>query len=157
MSAEAAEKLSGNFVAIRKQVHAIEQDSNERSSIPITIRQLEAIIRITESIAKLHLRAVASESDVDEAMRLFLASTMDAVGQGQTLRQELLEDVGKIEQELRKRLPIGWSASYAALSREFVQAKGYSQHALQKALQIMERRDTIQLRNQGSSIYRCGA
>ncbi|KAG4301245.1 hypothetical protein PCANB_002492 [Pneumocystis canis] len=156
LTPEAAEKLSSYFVAIRKQVYQAEKNSNERSSIPITIRQLESIIRISEALAKIRLSTVATEEHVDEAIRLFMASTMDAVGQGQVTRQELVEEVHKIESELRKRLPIGWSTSYATLTKEFINGKGYSLYALQKALYIMERRETIQLRNQGASIYRIG-
>ncbi|QSL64952.1 hypothetical protein MERGE_002256 [Pneumocystis wakefieldiae] len=156
LTPEAAEKLSSYFVAIRKQVHQVEQNSNERSSIPITIRQLESIIRISEALAKIRLSTVATEEHVDEAIRLFMKSTMDAVGEGQITRQELVEEVHKIESELRKRLPIGWSTSYATLTREFINGKGYSLYALQKALYIMERRETIQLRNQGASVYRIG-
>ncbi|OLL22093.1 DNA replication licensing factor mcm5 [Neolecta irregularis DAH-3] len=156
LSPEAAEKLSSHFVAIRKQVQQVEQQTNERSSIPITVRQLEAIIRITESLAKMRLRPVAGEEEVDEAIRLFLASTMDAVGQGQATRQELVQEVAKIEADLRQRLAIGWSTSYNTLTREFVNGKGYSAHALARALVVMERRDTIQMRNQRSIIYRSG-
>ena len=137
-------------------MHQVELDSNERSSIPITIRQLEAIIRITESLAKLSLTPVATEVHVDEAIRLFRASTMQAVGEGATNRQELVEEVNKIEAELRRRLPIGWSTSYATLIKEFVNMKGYSASALSKALHILERRETIQLRNQGSQVFRSG-
>ncbi|KAG5518704.1 hypothetical protein PMAC_002673 [Pneumocystis sp. 'macacae'] len=156
LTPEAAEKLSSHFVAIRKQIHQVEQNSNERSTIPITIRQLESIIRISEALAKIHLSIIATEEHVNEAIRLFMASTMDAVGQGQIIRHELVEEIHKIESELRKRLPIGWSTSFATLTKEFVNGKGYSLHALQKALYIMERRETIQLRNQGASVYRIG-
>ncbi|KAK7206851.1 DNA replication licensing factor mcm5 [Myxozyma melibiosi] len=156
LSPEASEKLSSHFVSLRKQVHQVEQDSNERSSIPITIRQLEAIIRITESLAKLQLSPIAREEHVDEALRLFSASTMDAVGQGAGSRTELVEQVNRIEAELKRRLPIGWSTSYQTLVREFVDGKKYSQHALDKALMIAERRDTIQFRHQRSNVYRTG-
>ena len=156
LSVEAAEKLSSHFVSIRKQIQQVERDSNERSSIPITIRQLEAIVRITESLAKLSLSPIATETHVDEAIRLFRASTMQAVGEGATTRQELIEEVGKIEVELRRRLPIGWSTSYAVLIREFVNGKGYSASALGKALQVMEQRDSIQRRMQGQQIFRSG-
>ncbi|GAO49219.1 hypothetical protein G7K_3376-t1 [Saitoella complicata NRRL Y-17804] len=138
LTPEAAEKLSSHFVAIRKQIHQVERDSNERSSIPITVRQLEAIVRITESLAKMTLSPVADEEHVDEAIRLFLASTMDAVSNQGASRQELVEEVTKIEAELRRRLPIGWKTSMAHLTREFVNGRGYSQHALERALQIME-------------------
>jgi len=74
-------------------VQQIERDNNERSSIPITVRsvdarelvrltarsQLEAIIRISESLAKLTLQPTVQEVHVDEAIRLFKLSTMDAV------------------------------------------------------------------------------
>lgn len=156
LSLEAAEKLSSHFVAIRKQVQQVEQDSNERSSIPITVRQLEAIVRITESLAKMTLTPVATEVHVDEAIRLFRASTMQAVGEGATTRQELVDEVNKIEAELRRRLPIGWSTSYATLIKEFVNGKGYTPNALAKALHVLERRETIQMRNQGAAIFRVG-
>lgn len=79
---EAAKKLSDYYVSVRGQVHAMEMNSSERSSIPITVRQLEAIIRIAESIAKMALAPVATVAHVDEAIRLFKVSTMNAVQTG---------------------------------------------------------------------------
>jgi DNA replication licensing factor MCM5 len=157
LSPEAAEKLSSHFVSIRRQVHSTELESNNRSSIPITVRQLEAIIRITESLAKLTLSPIAHESHVDEAIRLFLASTMDAVTQGEGQgSKELMEETSKVEDELRRRLPIGWSTSLATLRREFVEGRGYSEGALNRALNVLTRRDAIQIRGQGSQVYRSG-
>ncbi|KAK4159372.1 DNA replication licensing factor mcm5 [Cladorrhinum sp. PSN259] len=158
LSDTAAEKLSSHFVAIRKQVHASELEANTRSSIPITVRQLEAIVRITESLAKLTLSPVATEEHVDEAIRLFLCSTMDAVNQGSNQgSRELNEEVNRIETELKRRLPIGWSTSLATLRREMVEGKGFSEAALNRALMILQRRDTIMFRNQGAQVYRNGA
>ncbi|TVY54459.1 DNA replication licensing factor mcm5 [Lachnellula cervina] len=158
LAPEAAEKLSSHFVSIRKQVHTAELEANARSSIPITVRQLEAIIRITESLAKLSLSPIATEQHVDEAIRLFLASTMDAVtmGSGQGSK-ELNEEVNKLEDELKRRLPIGWSTSLATLKREICEGKGYSEQALARAITVLQRRDTITIRNQGAQIYRSGA
>ncbi len=139
-----------------QQVHQSEVESNTRSSIPITVRQLEAIIRISESLAKLSLSPICTTDHVDEAIRLFLASTMDAVqGQNQGSK-ELNEEVTKLEDELRRRLPIGWSTSLATLRREFVEGKGYSEAALNRALLVLQRRDTIALRSQGAQVYRSG-
>lgn len=45
-------------------------------------RQLEAIIRISESLAKMRLAPFATEADVDEALRLFQVSTLDAAMSG---------------------------------------------------------------------------
>ncbi|KAL2108100.1 hypothetical protein VUR80DRAFT_4273 [Thermomyces stellatus] len=155
LSAQAAEKLSSHFVSIRRQVHATELEANTRSSIPITVRQLEAIVRITEALAKLTLSPVATEAHVDEAIRLFLCSTMDAVNQGSNQgSRELNEEVQRLEAELKRRLPIGWSTSLATLRREMVEGKGFSEQALNRTLLIMQRRDTIMFRNQGQQVYR---
>lgn len=119
------------------------------------MRQLEAIVRITESLAKLSLSPIATESHVDEAIRLFLASTMDAITQGEGQgSKELMEEASKIEDELKRRLPIGWSTSLATLRRDFVDAKGYTEQALNRALVVLQRRDTVQIRSGGSQIYR---
>ncbi|KAI2622110.1 MCM-domain-containing protein [Hypomontagnella submonticulosa] len=159
LSPEAAEKLSSHFVSIRKQVHASELEANARSSIPITVRQLEAIVRITEALAKLTLSPIATERHVDEAIRLFLCSTMDAVTQGTANHgsRELNEEVARVEQELRRRLPIGWSTSLATLRREMVEGRGFSEQSLNRALMLLQRRDTIMFRNQGAQVYRNGA
>ncbi|KAI0599166.1 MCM-domain-containing protein [Biscogniauxia sp. FL1348] len=158
LSPEAAEKLSSHFVSIRKQVHASEIEANTRSSIPITVRQLEAIVRITEALAKLTLSPVATEQHVDEAIRLFLCSTMDAVNQGSNQgSRELNEEVTRLEAELKRRLPIGWSTSLATLRREMVEGRGFSEQSLNRALMILQRRDTIMFRNQGAQVYRNGA
>ena len=139
-------------------MHHAELSANARSSIPITVRQLEAIVRITESLAKLALTPIATEAHVDEAIRLFLASTMDAVNQGAPKQgsQELMQEVNKVEDELRRRLPIGWSTSLATLRREFVDGRGYSEQALHRALLVLQRRESIQLRGQGGQVYRSG-
>lgn len=157
LSSEAAEKLSSHFVSIRKQVHRAELDANARSSIPITVRQLEAIVRITESLAKLALQPIATEAHVDEAIRIFLASTMDAITQGEGQgSKEMMEEVSKIEDELKRRLPIGWSTSLATLRREFVDGRGYTEQALNRAIIVLQRRSTLQIRSGGSQVYRQG-
>ena len=45
-------------------------------------RQLEAIVRISESLAKMRLAPFATEADVDEALRLFQVSTLSAAMTG---------------------------------------------------------------------------
>ena len=48
------------------------------------------------------------------------------------------------------------TVSLATLRRDFVDAKGYSEQALNRALVVLQRRDTIQIRSGGSQIYRNG-
>jgi DNA replication licensing factor MCM5 len=123
------------------------------------VRQLEAIVRITESLAQLSLSPIATEAHVNEAVRLFSSSTMDAVNQGSAPQggRELNEETTRVEAELRRRLPIGWSTSLATLRREMVEGKGFSEAALNRALMILQRRDTIMFRNGGAQVYRAGA
>ena len=45
-------------------------------------RQLEAVIRLSESLAKMQLQPFATETPVDEAFRLFQVSTLDAAMSG---------------------------------------------------------------------------
>ncbi|KAK4050951.1 minichromosome maintenance protein 5 [Microbotryomycetes sp. JL201] len=159
LSPEAAEKLSSHFVALRKQVQQVERDNNERSSIPITVRQLEAIIRISESLAKMTLSTQVHEHHVDEAIRLFKFSTMDAVQAGNVegmTRGDLMEEINKVESDIRRRLPIGWSTSYASLVNEFVTKQGYTQHALERTLYILERREVIRFSGAKRTVHRIG-
>ncbi|KAH9911436.1 ATP dependent DNA helicase [Epithele typhae] len=159
LSAEAQDMLSSHFVSLRKQVQQVEQDNDERSSIPITVRQLEAIIRISESLAKLTLSPGVQNHHVEEAIRLFKFSTMDAVSAGAAdglSRGALNEEMIKIEKEIRQRLPIGWSTSYQSLVREFVTQQGYSSHALERTLFIMEKREIIRFSGQKKVVHRVG-
>lgn len=52
------------------------------ATLALPCRQLEAIVRISESQAKMRLSPFAIESDVDEALRLFQVSTLDAAMSG---------------------------------------------------------------------------
>ncbi|TEB39338.1 ATP dependent DNA helicase [Coprinellus micaceus] len=159
LSAEAQEMLSSHFVSLRKQVQQVERDNDERSSIPITVRQLEAIIRISESLAKMTLTPIVQVHHVEEAIRLFKFSTMDAVAAGSAdglSRQDLNDEMTRIEAEIRRRLPVGWSTSYQSLVKEFVTQQGYSSHALERTLFVLDKREIIRFSNQKKVVHRIG-
>ena len=158
LTAEAAEKLSNHYVSIRSDVQKVEANSSERSSIPITVRQLEAIIRISEALAKMSLSPVAAEEHVDEALRLFKVSTMQAVLAGHSLegmtRPDLIKEIDRIEKVIRQRLPIGASISYRSLVNEMVSNKGFPEHSVNRALEIMVQQDKLLLKNQRKVLLR---
>ncbi|GAA5841339.1 hypothetical protein JCM3766R1_005035 [Sporobolomyces carnicolor] len=161
LSADAAQKLSSHFVALRKQVQQVERDNNERSSIPITVRQLEAIIRISESLAKIELKTEVLDQHVDEAIRLFKFSTMDAVRAGNIdgmTKGELMEEIEAIEKDLRQRnkLGTGRTMPYSSLRNYYVQQRGYTQHAFDRCLMILERSDVVQFLQQRRMVRRIG-
>ncbi|GAA5847907.1 hypothetical protein JCM9279_003486 [Rhodotorula babjevae] len=159
LSTDAAQKLSSHFVALRKQVQQVERDNNERSSIPITVRQLEAIVRISESLAKMELKVEVLDVHVDEAIRLFKFSTMDAVRAGNLegiSHSELREEVESIEKELRQRnkLGVGRTLPYSSLRNYFVTQRGFTNHAFDRCLSVLERTDVLQFLQQRRLVRR---
>ena len=66
-SEETANILEDHYVQIRKSVKNSQNDTN---AIPITIRQLEAIARIAQSLAKMELVEVVTKEHLEEAIRL---------------------------------------------------------------------------------------
>lgn len=117
LSVEAADKLKSRYVLMRAGNHEQEKAAEKRLPIPITVRQLEAIIRISESLAKMQLQPFATEVHVNEALRLFQVSTLDAASSG-TLNgaegfttSEDLEKLHRIEKQLKARFAIGSQVS----------------------------------------------
>merc|ERR1711865_1325157 len=74
---EASEILANHYISIRKSMKE-EKDAGQDSRIPITVRQLEAIVRISESLAKMELKDEVDVGHVEESVRLFMRSTMDS-------------------------------------------------------------------------------
>ena len=70
------------FVNIREKAHKPKSNPKEKDAIPITVRQLEAIIRLAEALAKMTLSDVATVAHVEEALRLFNVSTLQAASAG---------------------------------------------------------------------------
>lgn len=144
-------------MSIRNDVREKEAEADQRSSIPVTVRQLEAIVRITEALAKMTLSAYATERHVDEAIRLFTVSTMNAVNSGQMMegvvRGDMLKEVETVERDIRRRLPVGSRIQHRVLVDE-LKRKDYTDTAIAKAIQIMLRRDQLRQTNQARTLER---
>uniref|UniRef100_A0A8C5AWJ9 DNA replication licensing factor MCM5 n=1 Tax=Gadus morhua TaxID=8049 RepID=A0A8C5AWJ9_GADMO len=159
LSAAAAEKLKNRYVVMRSGAREHERESDKRASIPITVRQLEAVIRIAESLAKMRLQAVAGEEEVDEALRLFQVSTLDAALSGSLsgvegfTTQEDQEMISRIEKQLKRRFAIGSQVSEHSIVQDFTKQK-YPEHAVLKVLHLMMRRGELQHRMQRKVLYR---
>ncbi|KAG9477027.1 hypothetical protein GDO78_002425 [Eleutherodactylus coqui] len=126
LSVEAAEKLKNRYVLMRSGAREHERESEKRSSIPITVRQLEAIVRISESLSKMKLQPFATETDVEEALRLFQVSTLDAAMSGSLsgvegfTTQEDQEMLSRIEKQLKRRFAIGSQVSEHSIIQDFL-------------------------------------
>jgi DNA replication licensing factor MCM5 len=81
LTEEACHMLQNMYVTDRAQSKD-QKISKKTNGIPITVRQLEAIIRISESIAKMHLEPNVNVKHVEEAHRIFKISTLNAAASG---------------------------------------------------------------------------
>ena len=78
--------------------HRAAGGDGEMPAVPITVRQLEAIVRISESLARMQLQVDVTEAHVQQAMDLFKTSTMDAVRAGAT--EGLVSTSGSVRETL---------------------------------------------------------
>ncbi|KAK1118351.1 minichromosome maintenance protein 5 [Melipona bicolor] len=156
---EAGEKLKNRYVVMRASTRNHEKDIEKRLSIPITVRQLEAIIRISESLAKMQLQPFATEVHVNEALRLFQVSTLDAAISGSLAGAEGFtsdedhEILSRIEKQLKRRFPIGNQVSEQNIVKDFVK-QAYPERAIYKVIHTMIRRGELQHRMQRKMLYR---
>eukprot|EP00057_Strongylocentrotus_purpuratus_P035774 XP_801948.1 PREDICTED: DNA replication licensing factor mcm5 [Strongylocentrotus purpuratus] len=159
ISDAAADKLKNRYVLMRSGARDHEMQTDKKTSIPITVRQLEAIIRIAESLAKMRLKPFASEEDVDEALRLFQVSTLDAARTGNLsgvegfATQEDQEELNRIEKQLKRRFAIGSQVSEHCIMQDFLRQK-YPERSIHKVVQLMMRRGECQYRMQRKMLYR---
>jgi DNA replication licensing factor MCM2 len=80
--------LQGIDVEKLEKLYAeLRQESMTGASIPITVRYLESIIRMAEAFARMHLRDVVRQDDIDHAISVTISSFISA--QKQTVQQSL--------------------------------------------------------------------
>ncbi|GFR08049.1 DNA replication licensing factor mcm5-A [Trichonephila clavata] len=158
LSDKAADKLKNYYLYMRNSSKE-HQRMEKKSNIPITVRQLEAIIRISESLAKMELQPFATERHVDEAMRLFQVSTLNAAHSGDLAgaegftTEEEHQTLLLIEKQLKKRFAIGSQVSEFNIVQDFLKQK-YPERSIYKVLYLMIRRGELQHRMQRKMLYR---
>lgn len=159
LSQSAAAMLRDRYVRFRKQMKDHRAQNKGSDAIPITVRQLEAIVRISESLAKMELAEVATETHVAEALRLFQVSTLSAAtseygeGVGTDAFNTMIKNA---ERFLNSRLAIGSKVSQARMVDE-ASKKGFAEAAVLKAIDLMVKRQKLKYKNQGKLIERVKA
>mmetsp|Transcript_60407 Transcript_60407/g.128031 ORF Transcript_60407/g.128031 Transcript_60407/m.128031 type:complete len:746 (+) Transcript_60407:114-2351(+) len=142
VSSEAAETLINNYVSIR-------QSAKQEKSMPITVRQLEAIIRMSEALAKMELREDADEGHVAESLRLFHVSTLDAANKERgemnfsNMAPELAEKMSTAEEQLKRLVPRGARKKKIALHSALVNT-GIDERMANRVIQNMIREGILQ-------------
>ncbi|KRZ75762.1 DNA replication licensing factor mcm5-A [Trichinella papuae] len=163
LNRSATRKLIHSYTRMRNVPVAQQQKelhiAYQKSSIPITVRQLEALIRIAEALAKMELSPYATDRHVDEALRLFQVSTLAAASQG-TLSgvegfstKEDQEQFIRIERQIRKRFPVGTQVAEHVVIQDFI-TQGYQEATIQKVIYAMVRRGDLHHRLQRKMLYR---
>jgi len=143
---EASEVLKNHYVTIR-QAHKA-----DKSVIPITVRQLEAIIRISESLAKMELRDDVDIRHVEEALRMFTVSSLDAANKDRcgvgidTLSEAEREELSKAEEQIRRMVPRGGRKNKFQLESLLVSVAGVDERTARKAIHVMTMRGELQER-----------
>ncbi|PAV84009.1 hypothetical protein WR25_17950 isoform B [Diploscapter pachys] len=145
LTAAASEKLTNNYVKMRNPPMNAEQLTNKKtykSPIAITVRQLEAVVRMSESLAKMELLPFASDKHIEEALRLFNVSTLEAAASGNLAGIEGFtsgEDqdmLNRIETQLKRRFTVGSHVSEHIIVQDFVNRQHYKE-ALVKRVRIL--------------------
>ncbi|PPR80403.1 hypothetical protein GOBAR_AA40309 [Gossypium barbadense] len=143
LSEAACAKLQSDYVDIRRGMRQQANETGESAAIPITVRQLEAIIRLSEALAKMKLSHVATEGDVAEALRLFKISTMDAarsgINQHINITPDMANEIKQAENQIKRRLGIGNRISERRLIDDLTRM-GMNESIVRRAILIMHQR-----------------
>ncbi|KAH9654541.1 DNA replication licensing factor MCM5 [Citrus sinensis] len=157
LSESASAKLRDQYVQIRKDMRRQANETGEAAPIPITVRQLEAIVRLSEALAKMKLSHVATENEVNEAVRLFTVSTMDAarsgINQQVNLTAEMAHEIKQAETQIKRRIPIGNQISERRLIDDLTRM-GMNESIIRRALIIMHQRDEVEYKRERRVILR---
>merc|ERR1711865_962550 len=141
ISAEAGEVLKNHYISIRANMKK-DKEAGHDSGIPITVRQLEAIIRISESLAKMQLCDDVNIGHVEEALRLFTVSTLDSANRDRgvgvdTLTEEEKTELHKAEEQIRRRVQRGGRINRYQLESWLVSAGGIDERMARRAIYLM--------------------
>lgn len=140
------------FVAFQVRESVRQDTRKRRDQIPITIRQLESLARISESLAKMSLSRFVTEHHVEEAIRLFKLSTVETAKS--SLARENLSDaererVRAVEEAILHRLPLHSRASKATILRE-MRCRGYDPLYTGRALKVLVQKGILEERGDAS-------
>ena len=159
LSEETANLLSSEYVQIRNDVKEQRSETGEgAAAVPITVRQLEALVRLSESLAKVELSPSVQHRHVQEALSLFKVSTMSAASYSTNSAMEFANDetqkqVERAEAFLKHRLPLHSKVNTNRIVEEATH-QHYSAPAVRKAMGIMVIRNQLREYNHGRLVER---
>ncbi|EJW03313.1 hypothetical protein EDEG_00222, partial [Edhazardia aedis USNM 41457] len=147
LNKNAQNKLINFYTQTRK---AIKYAAN---TIPITVRQLESLIRMSEALAKMELKKEVGVEHVDEAIRLFTTSTIEAVNQGHCVEGMVRKEneVFIVSERIKKELPLGIAISYEKILNKMVDTE---RHVTDIALNYLVKMGKVAFKENGQQLLR---
>lgn len=146
-SEDTRKKLCSQYVLLRNT-------KEKNSNISIGVRQLEAIIRTSQALAKMQMKTIVTESHLEEALRLFKVSTLNAMLISNVRQDdEPNEMVDRVENQIRRRFALGTHVSEVHIILTFINQK-YPEDIIRRALGNMLQRKEIAYRMQGKMFIR---
>ena len=160
LNAAAMATLENYYVSVRQDLHRQDMENQEKGramrAVPITVRQLEAVVRISESVAKMRLSDVATESDVAVAIHMFTVSTLEAAKMGEVgLDDGGGEDIQGSEDLIRARIAIGARHSKKKIVDDIVM-QGIDERSVRRAMNLLIRQGVLSEENGGKILKRVG-
>ena len=157
LSDEANEVLKNFYVDTRNS----SSNAEENTVVPITARQLEAIIRLAEACAKVKLKEVVDKDDAKKAVKLQMASLKDAgvdpetgeieadiVGGGRPKSERdklstLVDEVKLLEEEYNGQAPLN------VLKSNMEEKHGVSEDKVESLIRTLQQRGILYEPNSG--------
>ena len=105
------EKIAQLYAKLRRE-------SLVTGSVPVTVRQIESMVRIAESHARMHLRDFVNDDDINVAIQIVLQSFIDAQKYGiMRTMKKVRSDLDTSERETGKAsrisiVPSGFSTLF---------------------------------------------
>lgn len=153
----ASAELTNHYVSMRKAYKERER-TGEGNAVPITVRQLEAIVRLSEALAKMSLSPFAREDHVAEAIRLFTVSSIEATNSGKVTVEAMSEmaraEIERAEALIKRRLPLDSTIRIKLLEAQLVKSFGLSESLLRRAINVMVQKEELEFRHQRKTLYR---
>jgi len=157
LAESASQILQNEYVRIRQSSREQSVQTKDSPAVPITVRQLEAIVRVSESLAKMQLQLNVTESHVREAIRLFNVSTVDASNSGImdsiVFTAEQREEFAQIEQQIKRRLAIGASLSEKRLIDDVIKY-GFTEQSIRRSLVFLTQQGDVEHRRERRIVHR---
>lgn len=147
LSEDAAKKLENFYVEVRESMRQGSR-KNKRDQIPVTVRQLESLCRIAESLAKMSLGRFVTADHVQQAIQLFKLSTVEAAKGGlarETMSETERDRVRAAEALILQRLPVNGKASKTSILRD-LKLRGYDTAYTGQAIRMLVQKGTLEER-----------